>query len=249
METEETLQTAPPPAVPRKSWIDRIQALIEVLLLAGLMSSILAALPFALRPNGREHLLGDVRMMAGYILLEAIITLLLLFLVLKAHGETLASLGIHWNQWRTNVLLGLATVLVLFVLNYIISLIFQFYLPRYYLERNPLTDLIRTPKDLLLFIGTALIAGGFKEEFQRAFILRRFQAYLGGAQVGLVLWSVVFGFGHYIQGAQGVVTAGLFGMIFGILYLMRGSLVAPIVAHGIYDTLALLGYWFLSSHK
>jgi membrane protease YdiL (CAAX protease family) len=38
--------------------------------------------------------------------------------------------------------------------------------------------------------------------------------------------------------------ATLFGLVFGLLYLMRGSLVAPMVAHGAYDTAALLLYWF-----
>ena len=63
--------------------------------------------------------------------------------------------------------------------------------------------------------------------------------------LGLILWSFAFGAGHYLQGLQGAAAAGLFGLLFGIVYLARGSLVAPIVAHGSYDTAALLGYWFI----
>jgi membrane protease YdiL (CAAX protease family) len=247
MELDENLLPEPPP-LPQKTWVDRMQALFEVILLAGLASSLLAGLPFMFSPAGRESLLANVRAMSIYLLLEAAITFVLLLLVMKAHGETIQGLGLSWLRWRSDVILGLAIVPLLFTLNIVVSVIFQAFFPKLFLERNPLTDLIRGPGDLGLFIGTALIAGGIKEEVQRAFIVRRFQAYLGGANLGLVLWSVAFGIGHYVQGVQGMIAAGIFGLIFGIAYLARGNLIAPMVAHGAYDTLALLGYWLFSSH-
>jgi membrane protease YdiL (CAAX protease family) len=246
MELDENLQPEPPP-LPQKTWVDRMQALFEVILLGGIASSLLAGLPFMFSPAGRESLLANVRAMSTYLLLEAAITFVLLLLVMRAHGETIQGLGLSWLRWRSDVILGLAIVPLLFTLNIVISVIFQAFFPRLFLERNPLTDLIRSPGDLGLFIGTALIAGGIKEEVQRAFIVRRFQAYLGGANLGLVLWSAAFGIGHYVQGVQGMIAAGVFGLIFGIAYLARGNLIAPMVAHSAYDTLALLGYWFFSS--
>lgn len=235
--------------MPQKTWLDRLQALFEVLLLAGIVSSLIATLPFAISASGRASLLANVRAMSVYLLLEASITFVLLFLVMRAHGETLKGLGLSWERWRFRVLLGLAIVPILFFLNAIVSVIFQTLLPQYFLRRNPLTELIRTPQDLTLFVGTALIAGGIKEELQRAFILRRFQVYLGGAQLGLILWSAAFGLGHYVQGAQGMVAAGVYGMIFGIAYLAGRNLIIPMVAHGAYDTIALLGYWFFASRS
>ena len=234
--------------VPRKTWVDRFQALFEVILLSGLFSSLLAALPFALHSGTRANLLTDIRILSGHILLEALITFVMLYLIMRAHGENLRGLGLRFDRWRSQVLVGLWVVPALFVTNIIIAAIFQAFFPEYFLDRNPLTDLIRKPQDLILFIIAALVAGGIKEEVQRAFVLNRFREYLGGAWLGLILWSVVFSLGHYIQGVQGMVAAGLFGLIFGIIYLARG-LLAPIVAHSCYDTLALLGYWFFLSHK
>ena len=63
--------------------------------------------------------------------------------------------------------------------------------------------------------------------------------------LGLIIWSVDFCAGLYLQGLQNAEAAGLFGLLFGAVYLARGSLVAPMVAHGAYDSLALLAYWFL----
>lgn len=247
MEFEEKLWPEPP-LQPQKTWVDRTQALFEVILLAGIASGLLAGLPFMFSHDGRESLLANARAVSLYLLLEAGITFVLMLLVMKAHGEKIRGLGLGGSHWRADVLLGLSIIPLLFALNIVVSVIFQTFFPKFFLERNPLTDLIHGPGDLGLFICAALIAGGIKEEVQRAFIVRRFQAYLGGANLGLVLWSIAFGIGHYVQGVQGMITAGIFGLIFGIAYLARSSLIAPMVAHGAYDALALLGYWFFSPH-
>jgi uncharacterized protein len=244
----EVNESRPPESqTPQISWVYRAQALFEVILLGGAVSSLFAGLPFARTPGGREILLSNINFLSAYVLLEASITFVLLFLVMRAHGETLRWLGWQWRRLRTEVALGLALVPLLFALNFVVSIIFQAFFRQFFLERNPLTELIHGPRDLALFIVVALIAGGVKEEVQRAFIVRRFQVYLGGASLGLIIWSVAFGIGHYVQGAQGMVAAGMFGLIFGIAYVARGSLIAPMVAHGVYDTVTLLGYWFFAS--
>ncbi len=232
---------------PRKPLIERFLALFEVLLLSGLLSSSLAALPLAaFHKKGAELLTNDVKTLSSFLLLETAITIFLLVMVLKVHRETICSLGLQWDRWKQNLLIGLALVPFLFLINDFVAIAFQIYLPKYYTEKNPLTEIIHTPQQLALFVFSALIAGGIKEELQRAFIINRFGRYLGGAAVGLVLWSFAFGAGHYVQGVQGVAIATIYGLIFGITYLASGSLIAPIVAHGAYDAVALLAYWFFS---
>ncbi len=227
-------------------WIDRLQAFLEVLLLSGLVSSLLASLPFGLTGRDPVALTNDAQSVAAFILLEASIVLLLLLFVLRMNRETLRDLGVHRRRWISHLAVGVALVPVLFLVNAAVAMFFKGLLPRYFLDRNPLVDLIKTPKDLAIFLCAALYAGGVKEELQRAFILNRFRDHLGGAWFGLVTWSVAFGAGHYVQGLQGVVAATMFGLLFGGLYLIRRSILAPLVAHALYDTTALLGYWFLS---
>jgi membrane protease YdiL (CAAX protease family) len=233
------------PEVPRAetSWLPRIQALFEVLLVSGLVSSLIAVLPFARLIHGNVSVMSNSHLMAGYLMLEACVTFLLLLIILKLHRETPAEMGFRFTRWTADSLIGLAVVPLLFIFGAAIGLFFQTFFPQYYLEKNPLTETIRTRGDLLLILLAGLIAGGIKEELQRAFILTRFRHHLGGATLGLIIWSTAFGAGHYVQGAQGMLSAGIFGLIFGIVYLARGSLVAPIVAHGAYNTIAILGYW------
>ena len=233
---------------PRQSlWRDRLQALLEVLVVAGLLSSAIAYLPFALSGISHEALVGKARVIALFILVEACITVALLMLILRAHGESLRYLGWRSNRLGADVFIGLLVVPVLFLMNVLVSHFFRSFLPRYYSEQNLLLETIRSPGDLALFTVSALFAGGIKEELQRAFVLVRFRDYLGGATVGLILWSTFFAYGHYLQGVQGSVVAGLYGFLFGVIYLVRGSLVAPVVAHSVYDAAALLAYWFLKA--
>ncbi len=228
---------------PRNRWLDKLQAVLEILLVSGLVSSFFAAIPFSFR-RGQDALLHDARAITGFILLEACITLFFLFMLLRAHGETLADYGVRRPNLLPNVAVGLAVMPLLFLTNAVVTEFFRRFLPGYYMERNPLVDLIRTPVDFVLFLFSGLLAGGIKEELQRAFILCRFRQHLGGAWLGLVLWSLAFAAGHYLQGAQGVVVAGILGLIFGILYLTRNSVITPIVSHATYDSIVLVGYWF-----
>jgi membrane protease YdiL (CAAX protease family) len=228
---------------PKSNWLDKTQAFVEILLVSGLLSSFLAALPFASRMAG-EPFPKDTRLLTGFIIVEACITLLLLTLLLKAHRETFRDLGLAGDRLAANVFIAIAVLPVLFVTNIAVSELFRRYLPGFFIEKNPLVELIRTPRDLWLFLLSAIFAGGIKEELQRAFVITRFRQHLGGAWLGLILWSFAFAAGHYLQGLQGVVIAGVLGIVFGVVYLVRRSVVAPMVSHAAYDVIVLTGYWF-----
>jgi membrane protease YdiL (CAAX protease family) len=240
------MEYEPPPAfAPRKPPVERLLALFEVLLLSGLVSSSVAVLPFSFfGGKAVSALTADVKTVCAFLLLESAVTLMLLAAVLRFHGETIRDLGLRRHRWKRNFVTGLLLVPFLFLVNAGVALGFRKFLPEYYVEKNPLTEIIQSPEQLAFFIVSALIAGGIKEELQRAFILVRFGRYLGGAALGLLVWSLAFGAGHYVQGVQGITVAAIYGFVFGAMYLLSGSLIAPIVAHGAYDAAALLLYWF-----
>jgi membrane protease YdiL (CAAX protease family) len=79
------------------------------------------------------------------------------------------------------------------------------------------------------------VAGGVREEVQRAFVLRRFERYLGGPVVGLVVFSVAFGAGHIIQGRDVALITATLGAFWGVVYLRRRSVVGPVVSHSLFN--------------
>ncbi|MGH9145401.1 MAG: CPBP family intramembrane glutamic endopeptidase, partial [Vicinamibacterales bacterium] len=102
--------------------------------------------------------------------------------------------------------------------------------------------LIRTARDAVVFAVVATLAGGLREEMQRAFVLRRFERHLGGAPVGLVIFSVMFGAGHALQGWDAAITTGALGAFWGAVYLRRGSIVAPVVSHSAFNAAEIVRF-------
>jgi membrane protease YdiL (CAAX protease family) len=129
------------------------------------------------------------------------------------------------------VALGIAVAVLLLVLRFAPSL--------HDVEHNPLQDLLRSPRDAWLFALVVIVAGGVREEIQRAFLLHRFEVWLGGGRVGVVVTSVAFGAGHLLQGVDAAIATGLLGAFWGGVYLRRRSAVAPMVSHAGFDLLQI----------
>jgi membrane protease YdiL (CAAX protease family) len=221
------------------------QAIMEIGFCSGVPTTLAVQAAFAALGLDAQTILASARLTALFIFFESASLMGLIVGFQAQRGSTLKDLGIIPSVFRWDVVLGLAIVPVLFGLNGLVSWIFQEYLPRYSSPRNPLLDLIQSRTDLVLFILLALWAGGIKEELQRAFILNRFKVQLAAPIIGLLLWSLAFGAGHAFQGIDSVIGAGLYGLLFGSVYLWRRCIIGPVIAHSFYDVMVLMGYWLL----
>src|SRR5204862_190872 len=75
----------------------------------------------------------------------------------------------------------------------------------------------------------AIVAGGVREELQRAFLLDRFERNLGPSWAGVMLLSTAFGLGHLLQGRDAAIATGAMGAFWAVVYLRRRSSLAPMV--------------------
>ena len=107
-------------------------------------------------------------------------------------------------------------------------------------ERNPLEGLLAEPGSAVVFGLVAIVAGGLREELQRAFLLTRFERYLGGTATGVAVLSIAFGLGHMLQGLDAAVTTGTLGLLWALMYVRRRSTLAPIVSHAGFNALEVL---------
>lgn len=223
-----------------KSW----GALLEVVAVA--VGGLVLASP-AIRFLGlsAEDIYGDVPHLVLYLMLETSLTLGIILILLWTGGRRLRDLGWTRRGWWKESFAGVSVVPLLFGAVFLVGILFPIFLPQYVSESNPLLEMIQDGTDLGLLLLSSVIVGGIKEEVQRAFILVHFRNHLGGAVPGLILWSAFFGAGHSFQGVDYAVAAGVLGLLFGLLYLWRGHLAAPIVAHALYDVVTLLIFWGL----
>ena len=67
---------------------------------------------------------------------------------------------------------------------------------------------------------------------------------MGGAAVGVIVASVAFGYGHLLQGADAAIATGALGAFWGVIYLRRRSIGAPMVSHSGFNLLQILQFMF-----
>jgi membrane protease YdiL (CAAX protease family) len=137
---------------------------------------------------------------------------------------------------RGEILRGLALLPVVFVGVLIVAGSLRLLLPwTHNVPDNPLTKYMRTPAEAVVFTVVVILAGGVREEIQRAFILHRFEQRLGGARVGLVVFSLAFGALHLYEGVDSAIVVGLLGLMWGVIYLRRRSAIISMTNHAGFD--------------
>lgn len=104
------------------------------------------------------------------------------------------------------------------------------------LTREPAVALLlpRTPGEARAFTAVGVTAGICEEILCRGFLLWYFLHFLGPA-VAATVACVIFGVGHAYQGLRGIILTGLAGGVEMVIYLVTGSLFAPIVLHAAID--------------
>jgi uncharacterized protein len=104
-----------------------------------------------------------------------------------------------------------------------------------------------TPSERLWWALLSVTAGICEELLFRGFLLQYARGQLeGGPALGLTLaWlltSFGFGLGHIYQGTSGFVRTTIAGLMFGMLAILTGNLLLPILVHCLLDLQVLLMY-------
>jgi membrane protease YdiL (CAAX protease family) len=176
-------------------------------------------------------------------LLDAILVVTLVLFFLRVHRESPRQVLFGERPIVREALFGVAILPAVFMFVIIVLVLLLQYAPQLHnVTRNPLEDMLRTRGDAIVFAIVVMIAGGVREEVQRGFIAHRFAQYLGGGALGVVIYSVFFGLGHFEQGYDAMIATGILGLIWGFLYLARRSIIGPIVSHAGFNVAQLLKY-------
>lgn len=230
-----------PPAVPNLTPspppFSRLTALFEVVLCSDFPTQLLLIAIFAAAGFPPQLSLGYVWMLS---MMDAMLLIALILLFIRLRRERPVQVFLGNRSVVTELLIGLLLAPVAILIAVGTLTLIQSVAPWLRnVPKNPFEELLRTPADAALFATIAIVAGGMREELQRAFILHRFGQYLGGTHVGIVVFSIVFGLGHLIQGWDAAITTALLGAFWGLVYVKRGSMIAPAVSHCIFNLIEI----------
>jgi membrane protease YdiL (CAAX protease family) len=234
-----------PPVSSRPTFVERTVALLEVLLCSDYLTQI--ALGATLMAAGISPTAADGGLSLQYVvalsLIDTVVLISLILVFLRVHGEDPRSIFLGNRRVASEILAGVGLTFVAFALAVVVlGLILQFAPELHTVADNPLEPLMGNARDAVIFAVVVVIAGGFREELQRGFLLYRFEHWLGGARVGVVVTSVLFGLGHIPQGVDASIATAMLGALWGVVYLRRRSVVAPVVSHSGFNLLQLVQF-------
>ena len=213
---------------------DRWMAFAEVILCSGfptqlLLIGVLRALGMPIQ-NGEGDL--NPRFIVTISMVDAVLVIGLVVFLLRARGESVRDVLLGRVRMLREIWVGIAMIpLVFFVVALIIGAVITWAPELRNVPRNPFEAMLTTRFDVAVFAVVVMIAGGLREEVQRGFIVHRFGQYLGGGIYGVLFYSVFFGLGHYEQGYDATIATAVLGLIWGLTYLQRKSIIAPVVSH------------------
>jgi membrane protease YdiL (CAAX protease family) len=222
-------------------WQQRIRAVLEVMLCSSLptqflIAGILGALGIAPRTADQQLSLTFVLALS---LADTALLIALMAMLTRARGDSPRLLWRGTGPLRGEITLGILLVPVAVLMVAFLVGALRTYAPWLHnVPENPLESLATGgPGGAALFAIVAILAGGVREELQRAFLLQRFERHLGGAVVGVVILSVAFGLGHLMQGWDAAIATGALGAFWAIVYLRRRSSIAPMISHAGFNSI------------
>ena len=100
------------------------------------------------------------------------------------------------------------------------------------------TFLPRQWYEVLLWVGVSVSAGICEEVVFRGYFQRQFEVFVRSKWIALFLQAALFGIAHGYQGVEACMKITVFGALYGLLALWRGSLRPGMIAHGASDILS-----------
>jgi len=201
------------------------------------------ALSRLLRADHTQH---SVPAIAQNVCVRAAIVTALVWILMRAAGQSIRDLGIERDGTGRFVLRSFLLAVGLFVVaNLVLNTAFSALLGQG--QAPPIAELFRDPREAPYWIFSAIVGGGFAEELLRAFVLTRFEALFGrtGLVLAVVADSVVFGLGHLYQGNASALTTAFTGAILALIFLRRRRVIDAMVVHALFDLMGIAAAYTL----
>ncbi len=88
---------------------------------------------------------------------------------------------------------------------------------------------------LILALALVTVVAVSEETIFRGYLLLRFGSTMRNMSLAVLSSALIFSLGHGYEGTAGLATVAVMGVVLALIYLWRGSLVAPMVIHFLQD--------------
>ncbi|MDR3568725.1 MAG: type II CAAX endopeptidase family protein [Syntrophobacteraceae bacterium] len=167
------------------------------------------------------------------------LTCLVVFFLWR-NGEPLSGLG--WKVFRVKEEAALGAALFLPVLwgEALIEWVFEWFGLSLGMSRVPQFLTAKGTGEIIFSCVLVVVAAVAEETLFRGYLLLRLKPLTGSTWAAVLISSALFSIGHGYEGAAGVGTVAILGVLLACLYVWRKSLVAPVVLHFLIDFFPLV---------
>ncbi len=171
------------------------------------------------------------------------VTVAVLVGVLRKNDQSLRSIGWTSERGRIELFWGLATYasIVAYLIGVMVVVTSVWPDVVNVMQKTQQRNLERLPEmSIASAVAFSLMVGISEEVFFRGFLLTRLRALTGSWPIALVATSAIFAVLHAPQGWFSVLVIVGLSFLLGLWFIWRRSLVAPVVAHALFDTTSLI---------
>lgn len=169
-------------------------------------------------------------------LIDTVVLLGLIVLFLRRRQERPTDVFFGGRPWIPELASGVLSFPLVIIVVILMTVTIRSFIPLLHnVADNPLEGLAGNQTSIWPFLFVVIVGGGVREELQRAFLLHRFRDDLGQPLMGLLITSLAFGSGHYIQGYDAMIITATLGAIWGAMYLTRRSALASMASHSLFN--------------
>lgn len=229
----------PEPLPPRPVW----PTWVEIIVCSGYPTQLLIGYLLVISgiglPADGAQLSGDF--VFALSLIDTLLLLSLIVMFIRARGQRVRDVFFGSAPPLREIAAGVFSLpVVVVIVAGLMFLILRFVPWLHNVTENPLEALANGELNIWMFLLVVIVAGGVREELQRAFLLQRFRDDLGRPWLGLLITSMSFGLGHTLQGNDAALITGALGAFWGWMYLTRRGALASIVSHSLFNSGELL---------
>jgi membrane protease YdiL (CAAX protease family) len=168
----------------------------------------------------------------------ALVSLIVFFL--WRNGEPIDRIGWTFRNVQADIALGIGVFILLFFGSSLLESALK--AAGLSTPSTPLPSFLAdkiAAESLLASFMVVVVAFG-EETIFRGYLILRFRAITGSSTAAILLSAGLFSLGHGYEGSAGVITVGVMGLLFALVYVWRQSLVAPMVMHFLQDFISIV---------
>lgn len=223
--------------------ISPVWAIFEIIVIFGILFLLpaLFRLLFGESPTWIPASLIKFGIYGRVLIMGSLVTLAILWF-LRQDRQPLRAVGLHLKNLEDEIWTAFWSLGIIFVFNMGVMIAVSVFLPEMIAklakERSEVMRLFPLISPIWLIVITAFV--GFYEELVfRGFLITRLKVLTGNIWAAVLISSILFGVSHAYQDNLAMIQITVIGFIFGTMFVLRKSLISPILAHMAFDFINL----------